>query len=74
MSEARTILRHSPVYLTASLLNRGAGFLLVVIYTRFLAPSGYGLVGAAMAAGEAIGILLSLQLAEALSRDRKSVV
>ncbi len=68
MSEARTILRHSPVYLTASLLNRGAGFLLVVIYTRFLAPSGYGLVGAAMAAGEAIGILLSLQLAEALSR------
>jgi len=56
------------VYLAASLLNRGAGLLLVVIYTRFLDPAGYGLVGAAMAAAEAIGVLLSLQLSEALSR------
>jgi len=68
MSDLQALLRHTPFYALASVLNRGSGFLLVLVYTTFLDEPGYGLVGAAMAVAEVAGIALSLQVGEALAR------
>ena len=64
MSEARTILRHSPIYLAAALLNRGTGVILVMAYSRWLGIEAYGMLGVAMIAAELIGIVTSLQIAD----------
>lgn len=68
MSEARTILRHSPIYLAAALLNRGTGVILVMAYSRWLGIEAYGMLGVAMIAAELIGIVTSLQIADGLAR------
>jgi O-antigen/teichoic acid export membrane protein len=68
VNEGHSILRHSPVYLAAALLNRGSGFLLVLIYTHFMGIADYGLVGVVMITAEIIGALVSLQLGSALGR------
>lgn len=68
VNEGHSILRHSPVYLAAALLNRGSGFLLVLIYTHFMGTADYGLVGVVMISAEIIGALVSLQLGTAMGR------
>ena len=68
MSEARTVFRHSAVYALGQVLNRGAAFALVPIYTWFLGAEDYGLLGVVSIASEVIGAIIGLRLAAAMAR------
>lgn len=68
MSETRATIRHMPVYLAASLLNRGTAFLQLLILTHFLSSGEYGVLGVIIPAGEMIGELISVQLPTAVAR------
>ena len=42
--ELKTLIKHSSVYGIANSCVKGIGFIMIPIYTRFLAPSDYGLL------------------------------
>ncbi len=67
-SELRTVARHSGIYGFASLLNRGAAFLLIPLYTRAFDPAEYGVLGLINVASEIIGTVLGLGLGLAMTR------
>ncbi len=66
--EVRALFRHSRVYALGSVLDRGASFLLVFVYTRFLAPSEYGVLALVNVTADVLGTLLGLGLGIAMSR------
>lgn len=68
MQEGRSILKHSPVYLSATILNRGVAFLLLLIYTHFLSPEEYGIIGLVMITSEIVAYIIEMQLGTAMIR------
>lgn len=83
MSETRATIRHMPVYVAASLLNRGTGFLQLLILTNHLTTDEYGVLGVVISASEILGEAIALQLPTAVARfyfdtseerDRRRVV
>ena len=68
MSEVRAVFKHSKVYAVASLLNRGAAFFLIPVYTNFLAREEYGILAVITVASEIVGAALGLRLGAAMSR------
>jgi len=44
-SQARRIVKHSTIYATGNVIRQLAGFLMLPIYTRYLTPADYGVVG-----------------------------
>ncbi|MCX5658105.1 MAG: oligosaccharide flippase family protein [Planctomycetota bacterium] len=68
MSETRATIRHMPVYLAASLLNRGTAFLQLLILTNYVPAEEYGVLGVIIVASEIIGEAIALQLPTAVAR------
>src|SRR5687768_5941594 len=68
MSEAPTLLRHSAIYASAAILNRGAGFFLLPLYTQFLEPAEYGVLGVIAITSEVFGAVIGVKLGTAMSR------
>ena len=56
------ILRHGSWYFAASVLTKLAGLVLVPIYTRYLSPSEYGVLGSLDAVGRLLPLFISLYL------------
>ena len=67
-SQFRKFLKHTPWYLLSSLLSKALGFLLLPIYTRFLAPSDYGILASLQSFGMLAAIALSLYMDAAFIR------
>lgn len=44
-SHARRIVKHSTIYAAGNVIRQLAGFLMLPIYTRYLTPADYGVVG-----------------------------
>jgi O-antigen/teichoic acid export membrane protein len=68
VKEALAVFGHSVVYASAAVLNRGAGFLLLPLYTNYLDPSGYGLLGIISITSEVVGAAIGVKLGTAMSR------
>jgi O-antigen/teichoic acid export membrane protein len=68
LKEVRAVFGHSMVYAFAAILNRGAGFLLLPVYTRALEPSDYGILGVITVTSEVVGALIGVRLGAAMSR------
>jgi len=68
MSETPAVLRHSAVYAFGAVLNRGAGFILLPLYTRYLNPSDYGILGVVAITSEVVGAVIGVKLGTAMSR------
>ena len=68
MSETRAVFGHSTVYALAAVLNRGAGFLLLPLYTHFLDPSDFGVLGVITITSEVVGAVIGVKLGTAMSR------
>lgn len=56
------ILRHGSWYFVASLLTKAAGLILVPIYTRYLPPAEYGVLGSLDAVSRLLPLFISLYL------------
>jgi O-antigen/teichoic acid export membrane protein len=68
VSEARSVFGHSTVYASTAILNRGAGLLLLPLYTQFLDPSDYGTLGLITITSEVVGAMIGVKLGTAMSR------
>ena len=45
MSQAKQIVKHSSIYAVGNISRQLVGFLMLPVYTRFLSPADYGVVG-----------------------------
>ncbi len=66
--ELRTVFRHSGVYAAASLLGRAATFILLPVYTRFMPPADYGILGLVTVASEIVGVAMEMGLGTSMFR------
>jgi O-antigen/teichoic acid export membrane protein len=62
------ILRHGAWYFAASVLTKAAGIVLVPIYTQYLSPSEYGVLGTLDAIARLLPLLMSFYLDAAFIR------
>lgn len=66
--ETKTVVRHSSVYMLATILNKVVSFLMIPIYTRFLLPSDYGIMEIVGLTTDVIGMVISIGIAAAMYR------
>ncbi len=66
--ELGSIGRHSTIYFLSSALNRAVGFLMIPVYTRYLAPKSYGGMEMIELLASAIGLFVAMGVVEALPR------
>jgi len=66
--ELQATLKHSAVYGVAAVLNRGAAFAIIPIYTKNLSTADYGILGLIVVASEIIGTVLGMGLGLSMSR------
>lgn len=64
----KNIGKHSLVYGTGTLLARGAGFLLIPLYTRYLSPEEYGIIALLDLAVSIAAIVLGVSIGNAIMR------
>lgn len=64
----RTLVTHSTVYVLGGTLQKALGFLLIPLYTRFIPPAEYGIVGMATAIEGVLTAVLGFGLHGSLSR------
>ncbi len=62
------ILRHGSWYFVASVLTKAAGIVLVPIYTRYLSPAEYGILGSLDAIARLLPLFMSFYLDAAFIR------
>lgn len=67
-SQVRKIFKHGSWYFLASLLTKASSFFLLPIYTRYLSPTDYGILGNFQSINLLLPIFLSLYLDAAFSR------
>jgi O-antigen/teichoic acid export membrane protein len=67
-SDVLSVPRQALIYVSGQVLSRGAAFLLIPLYTRFLTQEEYGILGIAAAVAGVLAILLGLGLEEAVVR------
>ena len=68
MSEARSLLKHSPIYMLGTLLERGSAFLLLLIYTHYLSTGEYGTMGLVLVTSEMISLTIAVPVGAAMGR------
>lgn len=66
--ESKLLAKHSLVYGLGNFFNRIVAFLLLPIYTRFLAPHDYGIKELVGLTTDVIGVLLATAIASAIYR------
>ena len=64
----RSVLKGSSVYTTGEVLVRATGFFLIPIYTRFLTPDDYGVIGLLSVVIVLMSSVLTLGLPQAQTR------
>ncbi len=64
----KRFFRHSLIYAIGNIFNRGAGFLLIPLYTRYLRTEGYGSLEIIYSIGALLRITLGVMLAHSLLR------
>lgn len=69
VSAGRRLLKGSATYGLGSIAQKGIGFALIPVYTRFLTPSDYGIVAVTTAVGTVFTILFGLGLHGAVTRQ-----
>jgi O-antigen/teichoic acid export membrane protein len=67
-SQFKKIAKHSPWYIVPNLLTKASSFFLLPIYTRYLSPTDYGILGNLQAVSLLLPILISLYLDSAFGR------
>ncbi len=67
-SQIKKVFKHGVWYFVTSLLTKASSFFLLPVYTRYLSPTDYGILGNLQAVGLLLPILLSLYLDAAFSR------
>ncbi len=68
MSILRQLGANSSIYAATNVLQRGAAFLLMPLYTYYLAPSAYGVLAIVTAVNGVLAILFTLGLTSAITR------
>lgn len=64
----RQLGTNSSIYAVTNLLQKGAAFLLLPLYTRYLDPSAYGVLAVVTAINALLGVLFTLGLTSAVTR------
>ncbi len=67
-SELKRLLRHSAVYGSASVLQKGIGFFMIPVYTHYLSPADYGILELLDLTINVITMLIGMRLGAALIR------
>lgn len=67
-NEMSSIGRHSVVYFIGQASSRAVGFLMIPIYTRFIAPSNYGAMELIEILAACVGIVISMGVSDAMPR------
>ena len=62
------LISNASVYVMGSMLQKAAAFLLIPLYTRYITPSDYGIVGLAQSVQGVISLLIGLGLYSAIAR------
>src|SRR3954470_10876782 len=81
-SSTRRIIKHSTIYAVGNILRQVASFIMLPIYTRFLSPADYGVVGLLTFAMSIMEAFFGARLGEAMPKyyfqenavDRKCAV
>jgi O-antigen/teichoic acid export membrane protein len=66
--EITVIGKHSMVYFIGQALSRAVGFFMIPVYTRFIAPSDYGIMELVGIIAGGLSILISMSVSDSLSR------
>ncbi|SCY57055.1 Membrane protein involved in the export of O-antigen and teichoic acid [Microvirga guangxiensis] len=66
--ESKVIMRHGRVYGIANLINRGAGLILLPVYTHVLTPAEFGLYASIVIVTDILSVILGMGLGRALVR------
>ncbi|UCC80211.1 MAG: flippase [Candidatus Zixiibacteriota bacterium] len=64
----RRIFRHSVIYVAGTILSRAISFILLPIYTRYLTPSDYGVVGLISMTCDVIAMIIGVGITAAVLR------
>lgn len=67
-SQTKRILKHSTIYAAGNILRQLVGFLMLPIYTRYLSPADYGVVGLLTFAMSMMEPLFGARLGEAMPK------
>jgi O-antigen/teichoic acid export membrane protein len=65
---SKKIFKNSAYYMLASLLPTAVGFLMLPIYTRYLAPDDYGVVALVLSLQSFLPLIMTLQVHNSISR------
>lgn len=63
-----SVFKNSTIYTVISILQKGISFLLLPIYTAFLSPDDYGVIGVVGSISSFISVFLTLGIGGAMSR------
>lgn len=66
--EVRQVGRNSFIYLVGQAVSRAVGFLMIPLYTKYIAPAGYGTLDLIETIMSAAAILVSMGISEGMSR------
>lgn len=66
--ELKILIKHSSVYGTANLLQKGVGFIMIPVYTHYLSPSDYGILELMDLTINIITMLIGMRLGSAIIR------
>ena len=67
-SGAGKLVKHSSIYATGNILRQLAGFIMLPIYTRYLVPADYGVVGLLTFAVSLIELVFGARLVQAVPK------
>ncbi len=66
--EFASIGRNSLIYVVGQALSRAVGFIMIPVYTKYIAPSGYGAMELIEIIGSSVSILISMGMADGMAR------
>jgi O-antigen/teichoic acid export membrane protein len=67
-NEVKNLLKHSSVYGSANLLQKGIGFIMIPLYTHYLSPADYGVLELMDLTINVISMLIGMGLGSAIIR------
>ncbi len=67
-SSIRTVAKHSALYTTAELLKKAIGFIMIPLYTHYLAPADYGVIEILNLILEVLAIIVGARIISAQTR------